>query len=323
MLWFTAGDPLSINIEAFLSTVAPLATRRTAVVGIGSFAQLKWQADALSLDAPKIQMLKELPHGPLPAGVYWFNIEVSAQDPRTLSAEARGRIAYEALLTLKSVPWHTYKRSAVLTAPVDKKNCVLAGFNFPGQTEFFEDLWQEKAVMMLAGPKLKVALATQHLALKDVPSTITSPQLISRCKIVCHELTHIFKIAKPRLAVCGLNPHAGDGGLFGDEEEKIIAPAVSELRNQGFDVFGPLPADTVFYQAYHQKFDAVMAMYHDQGLGPLKLAHFDEAVNVSLGLPHLRVSPDHGPAADLFLTKKAHMTSFSHATDLCLEYLGV
>jgi 4-hydroxythreonine-4-phosphate dehydrogenase len=154
-------------------------------------------------------------------------------------------------------------------------------------------------VMMLAGERLRVALAITHCALRDVAERITKDLIVKTVTITCHALERDFAIEKPRVAVAALNPHAGEAGLFGREDMDIIKPAVEEARESGLTVKGPLPADTVFYHAMNGRFDAVVAMYHDQGLIPLKLLHFSDAVNITLGLPIIRTSVDHGTAYDI------------------------
>jgi len=319
-LIFTCGDPLSINIEAFLRAVVPTMSRHCAVLGVGSLWQLENQAAGLGLQVPQLKLIKSVDQADCP-GVFWIDSspEAPRADARELSDLQRGKMAVEALY---SVPRISKSRMAVLTAPINKYTAAKAGFKYPGQTEFFENLWNSKAVMMLAGPKLRVALATNHLSLRHVSENLTSESLIQKIKIINHSMLSLWPMENPRIAVCGLNPHCSDGGLFGDEEERVITPAVHAAAKQGVKVVGPLPADTVFYRAMCDEFDAVLAMYHDQGLGPLKTVHFDEAVNISLGLPHLRVSPDHGPAADQFLTGKASMRSFDAALKICDRWLG-
>lgn len=319
-LIYTCGDPLSINVEAFLRAVVPSMARHRPIVGIGSLWQLQHQARALQLAVPRFSLVKDVGEAVLP-GVYWVDPcpALPELDARQLSELDRGRAAKAAL---DAVSTKLERSFAVLTGPINKKSISLAGFNFPGQTEFFENLWGARAVMMLAGPELRVALATNHLKLSSVPAAISVSGIVDKIKVTHQESQRLFGIAAPRIAVCGLNPHCGDGGLFGHEDDKIVAPAVAEARAVGIDARGPYPADTVFYRAMQGQFDVVLAMYHDQGLGPLKTVHFDEAVNVSMGLPHLRVSPDHGPAADLYLTGQASVKSFDAALKLCDRWLS-
>ncbi|MBM4394637.1 MAG: 4-hydroxythreonine-4-phosphate dehydrogenase PdxA [Deltaproteobacteria bacterium] len=200
--------------------------------------------------------------------------------------------------------------AALVTGPISKAALAEAGLPHPGQTELVaEACGVGRFAMMLAGPRLRVVLATTHMALRDVPAALTRERVFDASDLVAAFLRDRLRIEAPRLAVLGLNPHASDGGRFGDEEERVIAPAIARLRAAGIDAAGPLPADTAFHRAAAGAFDAVVAMYHDQGLGPLKLLHFPDAINVTLGLPRPRCSPDHGPAFDLAGTGRADPSS--------------
>ncbi len=189
---------------------------------------------------------------------------------------------------------------AVVTAPISKESTHLAGSKFPGHTEMLRELTgAREAVMMFDGGNFRVVLVTIHTALRDVPKLITKHSVLSVIMITHRALVDQFKIKEPKLAVCGLNPHAGESGAFGDEEIIHIAPAVAEARKLGVGVSGPLPADTLFYYANKGKWDAVVAMYHDQGLIPFKMVSFNVGVNMTLGLPIIRTSPDHGTAFNI------------------------
>ena len=188
----------------------------------------------------------------------------------------------------------------VVTGPISKEALNRAGRNFPGHTEFLAQLsGGVEVVMMMAGPSLKVVLVTIHEALSRVPSLITKEKILSTVLITHQALKTRFGLDKPRLALAALNPHAGEAGLFGREEETILGPALEEAQKLGVNLTGPYPPDTLFYRASQGEFDAVAAMYHDQGLIPFKLLHFKDGVNVTLGLPFIRTSVDHGTAYDL------------------------
>jgi 4-hydroxythreonine-4-phosphate dehydrogenase len=319
VLIITLGDPLSVSVECLVREKdlwAEDPTRTTVVVG--SRAQWREQTSA-PINFKEIKQWSAV-HGP---GLYFYDSspDCPAVDPRKLTEEQRGQVAFAALSTLRSLP-PEQKSLAVMTSPIDKYCCAKAGFRFPGQTEFFEDLWGAQGIMILAGTKLRVALATNHLALRDVPTAIRPELIVQKARLLQASLQRIFGLAQPRLAVAGLNPHCGDGGLFGDEDTRIIAPAVAEAKRLGLDIVGPLPADTIFFRAYSGAFDGVLAMYHDQGLGPLKSLHFYDAINVTGGLSHLRLSPDHGPAAELYGRNEARSDSFRLALQQARHYLG-
>lgn len=189
---------------------------------------------------------------------------------------------------------------AIVTAPISKESTHLAGSKFPGHTEMLKELTgANDAVMMFEGGNFRVVLVTIHTALREVPKLITKESVLSVINITHRTLVDQFKIKDPKLVVCGLNPHAGESGAFGDEEIVHIAPAVAEARKLGVGVTGPLPADTLFYYANQGKWDAVVAMYHDQGLIPFKMVSFNVGVNMTLGLPIIRTSPDHGTAFNI------------------------
>jgi 4-hydroxythreonine-4-phosphate dehydrogenase len=192
--------------------------------------------------------------------------------------------------------------AAVVTGPVSKEQLYLIGFQHPGQTEFVAErcgISPGNVVMMLAGPSLRTVPVTTHVGLARVPGQLTSALIESRGRAALRGLTRSFGIAQPRLAVSGLNPHAGEGGALGAEEVDVIAPAIAALAAEGWLVTGPHPADTMFHARARANYDAALCMYHDQALIPVKALHFEEAVNVTLGLPIVRTAPDHGTAFDI------------------------
>ena len=203
---------------------------------------------------------------------------------------------------------------AVVTCPINKAMLNSAGYGFEGHTQMIASLTGcNSYVMMLAGERLRVALVTIHVPLVKVPELITVANVYKTIAITHKALVKDFALSRPRIGVAALNPHAGEKGLFGREEEDVINPAVQKARAQGMSVEGPFPADTLFWRAFLGEFDAVVAMYHDQGLGPLKLIHFDDAVNITLGLPIVRTSVDHGTAYELAGTGRANHTSLLNA----------
>lgn len=205
---------------------------------------------------------------------------------------------------------------AMVTGPVHKGIINEAGFAFTGHTEMLAERCRTpRVVMMLAGGGLRVALATTHLALKDVPKELTQASLEETLRILVTDLKHHWGIAQPRIAVAGLNPHAGESGYLGREEIEVIAPVLDRLRAQGMALDGPVPADTLFTPARLAHTDAVLSMYHDQGLPVLKYASFGHGINVTLGLPIIRTSVDHGTALDLAGTGKADVSSLVEAVE--------
>lgn len=210
--------------------------------------------------------------------------------------------------------------SALVTGPVHKGIINDAGVPFTGHTEFFaERSGCARVVMMLASDRLRVALATTHLPLQAVPAAITPQTLSEVITILDGDLRSKFGIQQPRIYVCGLNPHAGEGGHMGREELDVIIPTLEQLRTRGLDLIGPLPADTLFQPKYLDHADAVLAMYHDQGLPVLKFQGFGHAVNITLGLPFIRTSVDHGTALDLAASGQAQPGSFITALNLAIE----
>ena len=210
--------------------------------------------------------------------------------------------------------------AAMVTAPVQKSVINEAGIAFTGHTEFLaERAGGAHVVMMLVGGGLRVALATTHLALKDVPSAITKDSLARTLRVLDRDLRERFRIPRPRILVSGLNPHSGESGHLGTEDRDVIAPVLHELGSQGLDVAGPVPADTLFVPERLKGADAVLAMYHDQGLPVLKYASFGRGVNVTLGLPFVRTSVDHGTALDLAGTGMADPGSLIEAVKLAIE----
>jgi 4-hydroxythreonine-4-phosphate dehydrogenase len=336
LLVLTLGDPHSVNIEIFRrlldepSLVAAFSRlkKETLIVFCGS--NWHWRDQERRCGFPPYRFDQILIEGGIlpTSGMCFLDIpDLSTESAaETLTPMQRGQVATAALnASIKlQPPAGTY---AVVTGPIDKHACNTAGFTFPGQTEFYSNAFGGNAVMLLAGDKLKVGLVTNHLALADVPKVLSQDLIVRKGQQLALTLRQVFGIASPRIAVCGLNPHAGDNGLFGWEEIDLIAPAVAELNQSaemygsGVQFSGPHPADTVFYRTVQGRFDAVLAMYHDQGLGPMKTLHFDDGINVSGGLKHLRVSPDHGPAKDLFLTNTANAASFLAAIKTALAYV--
>jgi 4-hydroxythreonine-4-phosphate dehydrogenase len=285
-LGLTVGDPAGIGPEVVLRALARPEAAEAEWLVYGPMASLLDRAQRFGLCAPQ----------DLGARV----VDVPCEDPVELGrvSAAAGAAAAEAVLRAARDAMAGRVRGLV-TAPLNKEALRAAGRPWPGHTELLAEVAGVSDVAMLfVGGGLRVALLTIHRALRSVPDAITAEELCRVARLVHRELPRLGAASR-RIAVCGLNPHAGEGGLFGDEEQRLMAPAVAALRAQGLDVSGPYPADSVFVRARRGEFDAVVAAYHDQGLIPVKLAAFGHAVNVTLGLPFVRTSVDHGTGFDI------------------------
>ncbi|MEM8877325.1 MAG: 4-hydroxythreonine-4-phosphate dehydrogenase PdxA [Pseudomonadota bacterium] len=215
--------------------------------------------------------------------------------------------------------------SALVTNPIQKETLYAADFAFPGHTEYLAEqatrIFEQscRPVMMIHTPDLRTIPITIHIPLREVPTTLTTTLIIETCRVAARDLADRFGIGKPRLAVAGLNPHAGEGGTIGTEDQDIIAPAVSQLLTEGVDIRGPLPADTMFHAVARRRYDVAICMYHDQALIPAKALGFDVGVNATLGLPFIRTSPDHGTGLDIAGTGKARPDSLFAAIRLASD----
>jgi 4-hydroxythreonine-4-phosphate dehydrogenase len=248
---------------------------------------------------------------------------VEAQGWRTgRPSAASGRVAYESVVGA-ALACLEGSASALVTAPLSKEALHLAGHRYPGHTELLAELAglrPQDVGMLLVGGGLRVFLVTRHLSLRQALDGLSTKALNEALAICAEGLAAAFKIKKPRLALAALNPHAGEAGAFGTEEQRLLSPFVAgHKRARGFQLSGPYPADTVFVQALRGSFDAVLCLYHDQALIPLKLLAFESGINVTLGLPFVRTSPDHGTAYDIAGKDKAHPGSFLAALDLAAK----
>jgi 4-hydroxythreonine-4-phosphate dehydrogenase len=326
----TLGEPAGIGPDVTLA--AWLGRREHALPRfylLGDAAALAGRAGQLGLSVP----IKEVDAGSASAvfdrslPVVPLNAEVSA-----LPGKLDGRNAKAVIesITRAVDDVRGGRASAVVTNPIHKHALYQAGFEYPGHTEFLgelakawgasrrkDGLW--RPVMMLAGPHLRVVPVTIHVALRAVPDLLTTDLVVETGRIVAVELRSRFGIDEPRLAVAGLNPHAGEDGSMGTEDRDVVAPAVEALRREGIDVTGPLPADTMFHAAARARYDVALCMYHDQALIPVKALAFAETVNVTLGLPFVRTSPDHGTALDIAGSGEADPTSLIHALRLAAQ----
>jgi 4-hydroxythreonine-4-phosphate dehydrogenase len=320
-LALTLGEPAGIGPDLTLALWA--ARRRLTVppfIAIGDPALLAARARALKLDvavaecdagAAVARFADAIPV--MSAGV---KATASPGTPdRTSAAAARTAIdrAFE-LATSGQV-------AAMVTNPIAKSVLYVAGFEFPGHTEYLAHLAARggratRPVMMIWSDELAVIPVTIHVPLKDVPALLTAELIADTCRIAARDLSRRFGIARPRFALCGLNPHAGEGGTLGREEIEIIGPAIARLAKEGAFVSGPHPADTLFHAAARERYDVAVGMYHDQVLAPVKAIAFERAVNVTLGLPFVRTSPDHGTAFELAGTGRANPASLLAALKL-------
>lgn len=314
----TPGEPAGIGPELLVRYVQqPLAD--CELVAVADPALLRATAQALQLPLQLTPFDPARPHRAGNGSLSFLAVPLGASvTPGILRADNASYV----LATLHQAA-HLCVSGAVqglVTGPVHKGIINDAGMHFTGHTEFFaEHAGVERVVMMLATPGLRVALATTHLPLKDVSAAISTASLTEILDILHTGLVHQFGIAAPRILVCGLNPHAGEGGHLGMEEIDIIDPVLAQLRTRGMNLTGPLPADTLFTPRHLEHADAVLAMYHDQGLPVLKFKGFGKAVNITLGLPYIRTSVDHGTALDLAGKGSASFTSLAYAIEVALD----
>lgn len=282
----TTGDPAGIGPEIVLRALSADACDPAHVVVYGPEVVLRERARRFGLR-------------PLEAlGVAVVDVGLQG-DLRLGTVSATGGRAAAAAVLSAARDALAGRVDGLVTAPLNKASLALAGHPWPGHTEMLAEVsGHPDVVMLFAGGPLRVALVTIHRALRTVPDAVTAAEVKRVVRLVHRELPGLGA-ASGRIALCGLNPHAGEGGMFGTEDRDVLAPAVAALRQEGVDVWGPFPADTVFVRAARGEFDAVVANYHDQGLIPVKLASFGHAVNVTLGLPFVRTSVDHGTAFDI------------------------
>ncbi len=302
-LAITLGDPAGIGPEVIIGAWARLRAERRAPPAfvVGGPELLRACAEALGIDCPIVPIAE--PSEALFASAVGLPVLALLDGPWHPARPSQD----SARLALASLQWGAKcalagAAAGLVTAPVAKGALAAIGWDYPGQTEFLADacgLPYRDAVMMLAGPSLRTVPLTVHVALSEVPTLISTDLIVHKARIVAAGLRRDFGIMEPRLAISALNPHAGEGGQFGDEEARIIAPAIAALQAEGVAAFGPVPGDSLFTPRKRQSYDAALCMYHDQALIPLKALEVDEGVNVTLGLPIIRTSPDHGTAFDI------------------------
>lgn len=290
----TMGDPLGIGPEIILKS-------------IGKFRS---QASFQVFGDP--DLLADLPKDELRA------VTSKRGSSRWTALEAGG--ASVAYLEGAMAAYQAGEIQALVTAPISKEHVQQAGFPFPGHTEYLgHKTGTKNFTMMMAGPRLRVTLVTIHTPLSQVSAQLSVEKIVETIQLSYQSLKEQFALAGPRLAVCGLNPHAGEAGLLGREEIEIIKPAIEAANEKGYACHGPQVPDAVFHEAYEGKWDGVVCMYHDQGLIPFKMIHFNEGVNLTLGLPLVRTSPDHGTAFDIAGKGMADSSSMEAAIDLAIK----
>ncbi|HSJ78453.1 MAG TPA: 4-hydroxythreonine-4-phosphate dehydrogenase PdxA [Erythrobacter sp.] len=302
-LAISLGDPAGIGPEVILGAWVRLRAERRAPPAfvVGGPELLRSLAERLGIDCPIVPIAD--PAEAIFASAVGLPVLAGldgALTPGRPSADG-------ARLALASLQWATkFALSEVavglVTAPVAKGALAAIGWDYPGQTEFLADACGQPyrdAVMMLAGPSLRTVPLTVHVPLAEVPALLSAELISHKARIVAAGLRRDFGVLSPRLAIAALNPHAGEGGQFGDEEARLIAPAIAALQAEGIDAFGPVPGDALFTPRARAGYDAALCMYHDQALIPLKALEVDDGVNVTLGLPIIRTSPDHGTAFDI------------------------
>ncbi len=299
MLAFTCGDPAGVGPEIIATW---LANHRDAAADVAVVGPARW-LQTLDTPARKIAV----------------GLEDFAAVPG--QPDADGALVAWAAMERAAAGCVSGEFAGVVTGPVSKERLARIGYPFPGQTEFFAARWGGDPVMAFCGGKLRVALATWHVPLHDVPGLL-GPHLLERTISAARELCRAEGIADPRIGVCGLNPHAGEGGILGTEEMDLIDPALDRLRVHIPRLSRCEPGDTLFARQLRGEFDVIVALYHDQGLAPLKVIDFDESVNVSLGLTHVRTSPDHGTAFGIAGKGVARATSFTNAVTVAWRLIG-
>lgn len=326
LIGISMGDPLGVGPEVIAKALADSELRSLArFVIFGMHDVLELAADVCEISP--FWWRQPLEHGPrVTSGVLVVDFDDlpplrpnGHRGPDQLAGEASYRFVEEGIRHLRAGTI-----DALVTAPICKESWQLANRNFPGHTELLAARFDTRRVtMMFSADMLKVALASAHIPLFELRHQFTIGLVHQPIDLLDRALREWWGIENPHIGVLGLNPHAGEGGLLGDEEQRIIEPAITIARQNGIRVTGPLPADTAFTPDVIRKFDGVVAMYHDQGLIPVKMAAFHKAVNVTLGLPAIRTSPDHGTAFDIAGKNKAHPGSMTEAIRLAIELATV
>lgn len=310
----SVGDTNGIGLEVVLKALAnPEVYADCSAIIYASQSLVKQNLDLLDLEFPKIPTHRagqELKKGQVYIKEVWSS-EVTFEPG--IPSPSSGQLSFDSLQSVVE-DLKAGELDAMVTAPIDKKNIQGKGFYFPGHTEYLASRIQsEEVLMLLVSGNLRVGVVTGHIPISQVASTLSSELIQEKAQIMHRSLIQDFDIAHPRIAILGLNPHAGDSGLLGPEEELTIQPAIDALNSQGINAQGPFPADGFFGSSVYKQFDAILAMYHDQGLVPFKALSFGTGVNFTAGLSIVRTSPDHGTAFGIAGKNKADASSFAAA----------
>ncbi len=308
----SVGDFNGISVEIILKALKDknITDFFTPVI-FGSGKLFSYQKNVFKIQTTfnYIQSTKEAANGKLNIVNLWKdNVNVDFGNP----TEESTKMAIDSLEAATTALTNG-EIDVLVTAPINKDEMLKQGFKHAGHTGYFEEKFGKKGLMFLVTESLKVAVSTHHIPVSEIAKNISKNKIKEQVKMLNHCLIQDFQIQKPKIAVLGLNPHAGDGGAIGTEEIEIIQPAIKELFNEGILAFGPYPADSFFQPEKYKSFDAVLAMYHDQGLAPFKTIAYEEGVNYTAGLPFIRTSPDHGVAYDIAGKNLADEQSFSEA----------
>jgi len=318
----TGGDPSGVGPEIILKALSqPKLTKNITPLVIGDYSIFRKAAKPLGLDISAISHNRDTGKTLRSDAINFIDLENVKRDRFKFGQQraAYGRASIEYLLCALAL-LKKLKNSSLVTAPVSKAAINQTGFKFSGHTEFLASLTQSaKVTMMLIGGRLKISLVTTHIPLTDVPRSLSKKRIIDTAMNTHYALRKFFQVKKPRIGVACLNPHGGEDGYMGKEEKSVIVPAIKYLRKKIAGVSEPGAADTLFYKAYNGKIDAVICMYHDQGMIPLKMTAFEEGVNLSVGLPFIRTSPDHGTAFDIAGRGIADPSSMSAAIRLAVK----
>ena len=330
VIGITMGDPSGIGPEIIIKALADpsiLSLGRFVIYGLNELLAYAADISEISPFWFRVQHDSKRASRPIKDNVVVLDfdehdgmLQQSSRGPTKLGGVSSKSFVEAAIEDALRPANHTRHLDAIVTAPISKESWNLAGYKWPGHTELLAYRTKAKqSGMAFVAPQLRVSLATVHIPLMDIRNHLTVGK-VSEAIDIAAQLCRDLNVEKPVIGVCGLNPHAGEGGLFGDEEQRLIAPAIRVAREHaGLDVRGPFPADTIFNAAIAGKFDVVVAMYHDQGLIPVKLLARDEAVNVTVGLPTIRTSPDHGTAFDIAGRNRANAGSMKAAIRLAAQ----